>query len=77
MPTDHIKTRRKIRAIANIADFNDLLDRSTLSDEDKILIRMHYIERKTLTYIADMFGYAESTIKYRHRMALIKIGEIL
>ena len=77
MPTDHIKTRRRIKAIANIADFNDLLDRSTLSYEDKQLIRMHYIEGKNLTFIADIFGYAESTIKYRHRMALIKLSKIL
>ena len=77
MPTEHIKTRQKIKEIANIVDFNEMLDKSTLSDEDKTLIRLHYIEGKNFCFIADVLGYAESTIKYRHHMALVKISKIL
>lgn len=77
MPTKHIETRQKIKEIANIIDFNELLDKSTLTDEDKLLIRMHYIEGKNFNFIADILGYAESTIKYRHHLALVKIGKIL
>ncbi len=77
MPTEHIKIRQKIKEIANIFDFNELLDKTTLTDEDKLMIRMHYIEGKNFNYIADILGYAESTIKYRHHLALVKIGKIL
>ena len=77
MPTEHIKIRQKIREIANIIDFNEMLDKTTLNDEDKALIRMHYLEGKNFCFIADILGYAESTIKYRHHMALVKIGKVL
>ena len=54
-----------------------MLDKTVLADEDKSIIRMHYIEGKTFNYIADILGYAESTIKYRHQKALLKIGKVL
>lgn len=73
----HIETRKFIKEIANIVDFDKMLDSVTLSKEDKSLIRLHYIEQKDFRYIADILGYAESTIKYRHKKALQKISRIL
>ena len=77
MTSDHVLTRRKIKEIANVVDFIELLEKTVLSDEDKSLIKMHYLEGKNFNYIADILGYAESTIKYRHKMALLKIGKVL
>ena len=73
----HIETRRKIADIADISSFNDLINRTTLSPTDKQLLILHYIEHKDFRYIGDMLGYSESTIKRRHKKALLKIGKML
>lgn len=77
MTTEHIKTRQRVKDIATIKDFNDLLGRSTLSEEDKAIMQLHYLKEKDFRYIGDVLGYSESTIKYRHKKALKKISRIL
>lgn len=77
MSSEHIKTRNKIKTIASITTFNDLLDGCTLTDEDKEILRMHYLQGKDLQYIGDMLGYSESTIKKRHQKALQKLNKLL
>lgn len=76
MTTEHIKTRRKIKNIASIKSFNDLLDASTLSEEDKEILTLHYVEEKDFRFIGDKFGYSEATIKYRHKKALKKLTRL-
>ena len=77
MRSEHIKTRGKIKSIANVTTFNDLLDSCTLTEEDKELLRLHYLNGKDFRYIGDKLGFAESTIKKRHRKALQKLNKIL
>ena len=73
----HIETRNKIKNIADISSFSDLLNKSTISDEDKLLLELHYIQGKDFRYIGDMLGYSESTIKKRHRRILKKLGNLI
>lgn len=75
--SEHIDTRNKIKDIASISSFNSLLEASTLSDEDKEILSMHYLKGKDFRYIGDMLGYSESTIKRRHKKALTKLSKIL
>lgn len=77
MASEHIKTRQKIQDIAEISSFNELLDACTLTDDDKELLRLHYLQGKDFRYIGDMLGFAESTVKKRHRKALQKLSKIL
>ena len=77
MASEHIKIRHKIQDIAEITSFNELLDACILTDEDKELMRMHYLQGKDFRYIGDMLGFAESTIKKRHRKILQKLNRIL
>ena len=77
MPSEHIEIRHKIKDIASITTFNELLDSCTLTDEDKELLKMHYLQGKDFRYIGDVLGFAESTIKKRHRKALRKLNKIL
>lgn len=77
MSSEHIQTRNKVKDIASITTFNDLLDACTLTDEDKELLRMHYLQGKDFRYIGDMLGFAESTVKKRHRKALQKLNKVL
>jgi RNA polymerase sigma factor (sigma-70 family) len=73
----HIETRNKLKGIADISSFTDLLNKSTISDDDKLLLRLHYLQGKDFRYIGDMLGYSESTIKQRHRRILKKLSKIL
>lgn len=71
--SDHIETRRKLKKIPLVLEFNSALDRCTLSDEEKTILRMHYIEKKNLSLIGDELGYAERTIKAKHKACLRKL----
>ena len=77
MSSEHIKTRNRIKEIASITTFNDLIDACTLTEEDKELLRLHYLQGKDFRYIGDKLGFAESTVKKRHRKALQKLNRIL
>lgn len=73
----HIETRRKVKEIADISSFNSLLNSTTLSDIDKQILVLHYIDEKDFRFIGDMLGFSESTIKKKHRKILAKLGRIL
>ena len=75
--TKHIETRKKVRSIADMSSFNNLIDSLTISDSDKQLLVLHYIQGKDFRYIGDMLGYSESTIKRKHKRILNKISKIL
>ena len=74
--SNNIETRKRLKGIASISRFDDLLNESTLSDLDKEILRLHYLQEKDFRYIGDMLGYAEITIKKRHLKALKKISEL-
>lgn len=75
--SEHIDTRKQIKSIPDLKGFDDLLNRSTLSDLDKTILRMHYIQEKDFRYIGDTLGYAEITMKIHHRKALAKLKKLL
>lgn len=77
MPTEYIKIKRKVKDIPDIRSFNGLLEASTLSDLDKEIIRMHYLQERDFSYIADVLGYNQKTIEARHKKALIKLSKLL
>ena len=77
MSSGHIETRARVRAIATVESFEGVLAACTLPEEDKMLLRMHYLDGYDFAYIADALGYSESTIKKRHRKALAKISAVL
>ncbi len=73
----HVETRKKLKSIPKVSTLVDLLDSCTLTDEDKEIIKMHYIQGKNLGYIADTLGYSESAIKKKHKKILSKLNKIL
>lgn len=74
--SDTVETRNHLKSIPDLVSFDDLLMRSTLSDLDKQILRLHYLEEKDFRYIGDTLGYAEITIKKRHVKALKKISAL-
>ena len=73
----HIETRKKVKEIADISSFHSLIDSATLSDTDKSILVLHYIDQKDFRFIGDMLGYSESTIKKKHKKILIKLSKLL
>lgn len=75
--SSHIETRNKIKEIPKVSTLMELLDSCTLTEEDKTIIKMHYVQGKNLAYIGDILGYSESTIKKKHKRILNKLSKIL
>lgn len=75
--TEHIKTRKKLKDITLVTAFEDLLAQCTLSDTDKEILRMHYLQGKEFSFIGDTLGFSEATIKQRHRKALKKLSNLI
>lgn len=71
--TEHIKTKRYLRSIRTIAEFEKLLNTFVLSDEEKKILRMYYIDKKDLMYIGDILGYSGSGIQKKHVEILQKM----
>lgn len=69
------KTRKRLKGIWSVEEFNDLLERTMLSTEEKQILILYYKEQKTLTYIADFLGMSEITVKRKHKKLLMKIGK--
>ena len=75
--SEHLDARKRLREIPTVSRFDDLLEKSTLTDEDKLILRLHYLKGKDFRFIGDSLGYAEITIKRRHAKALSKLSKIL
>lgn len=71
------KPRKKLKGISSVEEFNDLLERTMLSTEEKQILILYYKEQKTLTYIADFLGMSEITVKRKRKKLLMKIGKLL
>lgn len=74
--SEHIDTRRKIQDISSVKTFEELLENCVLTDEDKMLMRLHYLNGKDFRFIGDSLGFSESTIKRRHKKILQKLNKM-
>ena len=48
-----------------------------ISDEEKELMRLHYIQKKDFRFTGDTLGYSEASIKAKHRKILKKLNKLL
>lgn len=74
---NHIEVRRKLRNICGVQEFNELLNQCILTEDEKIILRLHYLEGKNLSYIGDYLGFCEGTIKLKHKKCLEKLNNFL
>lgn len=75
--SDHIETRRKLSDIYDVRTFEQLIESCVLTDEDKAILRLHYLKGKDFRFIADELGFSESTIKRRHKKILSKLNKMI
>ena len=76
MSSEHIETRRKIKAISELKTFNDLLERSTLNPKQKELMNMYYLQDMSFNEIGEILGIEEVTAKVWHNKALKKLKNL-
>ena len=72
-----MEARNKLRNIILKTEFESLLEDYVLTDEDKELMRLHYLKGKDFRFIADALGYSETTIKKRHSKILTKVSKLI
>lgn len=75
--TDHIKTKHKLKQIPTKMEFNSLLDSIILSDKEKQLMQMFYVEQKDLDFIADTMGYSKAGVIKMHQRILKRIEALI
>lgn len=77
MNKERMEAKNKLRNIILKTEFESLLEDYVLTDEDKELMRLHYLKGKDFRFIADALGYSEITIKKRHAKILTKISKLI
>lgn len=75
--TEHIKTKHKLQSIPTKLEFNTLLDSIVLSDKERQMMQLFYVERKDFDYIADVMGYTKSGIIRMHKRVLKRIEALI
>lgn len=76
-PSEHIATRQKLKDIYEVKTFEDLLERCVLTEDEKYILRQHYLHGKSFVAISIDMGYSEDTIKHKHQKILKKIKKLL
>ena len=75
--SQHIEIKHKIKNINRKTDFNSLLEESMLSDVEKQMMNMYYVENKSINIIADELGYSPQGIIKMHKRILNKLESLL
>lgn len=75
--TEHISTRKKLTDIATITEFKQILDLIVLTDDERKLMELHYLQGKSFTQIAMILGYADVTVCKKHKKILKRITKVL
>lgn len=76
-PSEHIMTRQKLKDIAEVKTFDELLNRCVLTDDERYLMREHYLNGKSFVAISMEMGYSEDWVKHKHRKILKKLQKLL
>lgn len=75
--TNHIEACRKLQQICEVEEFEQILKQCILTEDERTILRLHYLEGKNLAYIGDVLGWSESTVKAKHRKILKKLNNFL
>lgn len=73
----HMEIKERIKSINEKSAFTGLLDDSMLSEKEKTLMRMYYIDKNDFNFIADELGYSKAGILKMHKRILEKIESLL
>lgn len=77
MTTHYLKVKHKIQQIPSKIEFNSLLENSMLSEKEKKLMQLYYVEKKPFDYIADELGYSKAGVIKMHQRILKRIEALI
>lgn len=77
MEENHKKIKSKLKSIGKKSTFNSVLEDSMLSEVEKQMMKMYYLEQKSFDFIADELGYSQAGILRMHKRALKKIESLI
>lgn len=66
--------RAYIKGLSTKEEFNALLDKLFISDVERKVLVMFYMEGKNTDFIASELGYSTPSIKNIHKRVLIKVS---
>lgn len=75
--TEHMQAKNKIRKITVKTQFEEILEQAMLSEQEKELMRLYYIEKKSFAHIADGLGFSESGVIKKHKKILKIIANLI
>ena len=76
LSSDHIKVKHKILEKDKF-EFETLIDRMMLSEEEQQMMHLYYMKHKTFNEIADQLGYSEIGIAKMHQRIIKKIRKYI
>ena len=74
--TGHVSTKHIIQNLTR-SELLAAVEDAMLSPKERDIIIMIYLRHWKINYIAYKIGYAESTVRLKHRQAVAKIGSAL
>lgn len=66
-----------LKSLVTKEDLINLLNKLLLSDKERIVLEMIYLNHRSLSSIADDLGYSIQNIKVLHRKALLKVSSYI
>lgn len=76
LSSEHINVKHKILEKDKF-EFETLIDRMMLSEQEEKMMRLYYIKHKTFNQIADELGYSEVEIARMHQRIIKKIRKYI
>lgn len=76
LSSEHINVKHKILEKDKF-EFETLIDRMMLSEQEERMMRLYYIKHKTFNQIADELGYSEVGIARMHQRIIKKIRKYI
>lgn len=73
MNKEHKEVRDKLKSISTYKTFYQILEGVILTEEEKKLIEMFYLENKSLDIIADELKLSKTTVSRKHKKILNKL----
>nr|DAE36195.1 MAG TPA: DNA-directed RNA polymerase specialized sigma subunit [Caudoviricetes sp.] len=78
LSSEHINVKHKILEKDKFEfEFETLIDRMMLSDQEEQMMRLYYIKHKTFNQIADELGYSEVGIARMHQRIIKKVRKYI
>lgn len=77
MDINHTLAKTYLRSLATKDDLIKLLDKLNLTDLERNVLTMYYLDHKDLGYIADTLNYSIQYIKIIHHNALMKVSSYI